>query len=254
MTQTDNQTTVIINDSSSAESNIATPEQSSGAGEKKVQLDVEGAPFLEEQKATPAPEEKKEEKQEEAKKEEPRREESKKDGEEEQPKKSKKKLIIILGLAMILLLGIGGALAFFFLMPEEDALPEGIPPDAYIVVVEDADYADYYHTEFVGDEVRVYSTTLEPFWIQLKNEDNSTVFLVCTFTLITEDSRIFRRLEAEMPKIRDSIRYFLNTKDYVFLTSYTNYPAIKRQLLNVVNKEIILGEFDDILYDNYVIK
>lgn len=256
MTQSiDNQTTVIVKNNNGENSNVDVNEQAppqQPAAPKKVQLDVEGAAFLEEVKEEEPVEEKKEETKAEGAKE-PKRERKKEEG-EEPVKKSKKKLFIILAIVLLLLAG-GGVAAYFFLFSEdENALPEGVPPDAFIVTVEDKTYSEYYSTEVVTDDGKtVYSTTLEPFSIPLKN-NGRTVLLECKFTLLTEKSELPRRLEAEKTKIRDAILYFLETKDYDFLTNYENYPMIKEQLLNVINKELIIGKYDEILFDNYVIK
>ncbi len=206
---------------------------------KKVQLDIDDAPFLADD-------------EEEKKKEEEESEEAEDDDKSEaKPKKSKKKLIII-GVAVLLLLIILAAAAYFLLFsggeePPVDVPQELVEPEPTTVIVT----VDESYTQPVITPV--YNTTLEPFWVEMRDASR-TFFLVCTFTISTENQDLSDEIQTKIPQIRDIIYYYLNTKDYVFLTSYDNFTVIKADLLEAVNEELIDGELEDILYDNYLVR
>ncbi len=198
--------------------------------DEKVQLDVEDAPFLNDD-APPAEEQTPSKKNDEPEA-------------EEKPKKSKKKLIIIVG--GIVLVAVIAAAAYFFLFsaPPEPEEPV-IPP--FVVTLNESDFKD-------PALPPVYNERLEPFWVQMTNPDGTTYFLVTTFTLSTENPELSTEIKSKIPVIRDTIYYYLQTKDYEFLTEFKNFPAIRKDLLEVVNKELLEAKLTDILYDNYVIR
>ncbi len=198
--------------------------------DEKVQLDIEDAPFLNDDE--PETEEKAPDK----KSDEPET--------EEQPKKSKKKLIIIAG-GLVLVLALAAAAYFFlFSAPPEPEEPV-IPP--FVVTLNESDFRD-------PALPPVYNEKLEPFWVQMTNSDGSTYFLVSTFTLSTENPELSAEIKSKIPVIRDTIYYYLQTKDYEFLTEFKNFPVIRKDLLEVVNMELLEAKLTDILYDNYVIR
>ncbi len=157
---------------------------------------------------------------------------------------SKKKKIIILAGALVFLLLIAGA-AFFFLTGEPPE-PEPLPEDLTFVVTVDEGYKQ-------PPINTVFNTPLEPFWVQIK-EGDKTFFLVCTFTLSTENTSLNKEIQSNIPLLRDTIYYYLNTKDFDFLSNYKNFTQIKADLLQEVNEQLGSGELEDILYDNYIVK
>ncbi len=230
-----------IIDSSATEANLATTDDYNEKANEKVQLDIEDAPFLEEpEEESPEPEESKTEDEEQ---------------EVEKPKKSKKKLLFMAGGATALL-SVLVVVAYFLFSPNpEEALtptPEELEAQAlaentYVVVLG-------------GDSPPppptppVFTENLDPFWVQLTTPKGGTIFLVSTFTLTTEIETLARELKSVMADVRDSIYYYLRTKDYNFLTDFKNFPAIKEEMLQLVNRELSAGEYSEILYDNYITK
>ncbi len=228
-----------IIDSSTTEANLATTDDYNEKAKEKVQLDIEDAPFLEE------PEE-----------EEPEEETTTESAEEpeEKPKKSKKKLLILAGGATALLSVLVVVGYFLFSSNPEEALPtpeeleaQALAENTYVVVL-GGDGAPPPPTP------PVFTENLEPFWVQLTTPTGGTIFLVSTFTLTTEIETLARELKSVLADVRDSIYYYLRTKDYNFLTDFKNFPAIKEEMLQLVNRELSAGEYTEVLYDNYITK
>ncbi len=230
-----------IIDNSATEANLATTEDYSEKAKEKVQLDIEDAPFLEE------PEEEKPAEEEE-------NTEASEEQAEEKPKKSKKKLIFLAGGATAVISALVVVAYFLFSPNPEEALPtpeeleaQAILDNTYVVILG-------------GDSPPppptppVFNETLEPFWVKLTTPKGGTIFLVSTFTLMTEIESLARELKSILPKVRDSIYYYLRTKDYNFLTDFKNFPLIKKEMLELVNRELSAGEYTEVLYDNYVTK
>ncbi len=221
--------------------------------ERKVELDLDEAPFLEEEK----------EEEPEVTEEEEKEEESKDKKKKFQLNLTKKKIIIIAAIALII---IGGAVAALFLLgggeseeptevveeveevvEEEAAEPEGPNMDLepFVVIVEE-------FKEPQGPPV--YTENLDPFWIEMKDDNNETIFLVCNFALVTGDEAFYKEIQANIPEIRDTIYYYLAARDYKLLTNHENFPLIKEGMLTLVNRLLKKDQLTDVLYDSYITK
>ncbi len=227
----------------------------------KVQLDIEDAPFLEDD----------EEEEEEEKAEGEKKGEEGEDGEEGEEgeegsgkkKKSKKKKLIIIGAAALLLIIIIAVAAFLFLggdkeeeipaepepyVPEVDAEGNIIPNlelEPFIVVVEP-------FVEPTGPPV--YSIDLEPFWVESRDADNKTFFIVCNFTLIAEEEKNLVNLNSQLSPIRDAIFYHLSTQDHELLTRPSNLQTLRKSLMDRVNELLPGIKIKDLLYTNYTVR
>lgn len=192
---------------------------------RKVQLDLEDADFLKEIEEEPK---------------ERTPEKVEVDEDAENKKKRKKKIIIISSAVILFLLLLSVAYFYFF----TDTIT-GPKKEPYIVIVKD--YKD-------PELAPVYTEVLEPFWVQMKNEQGETFFLVCNFAMSTEDADLSIELRTNLALIRDIIYYYLRTKDYRFLTDTNNFLQIKKDLLALINDKLAVNSLKDILYENYMIR
>lgn len=197
---------------------------------EKVQLDIDDAPFLNEDElpeessptdAIPSP-----------------RASSRKEEEpEEPPKKSKKKLIIII-LIPVLLIIIGIVVYFLFLRPEP-------PSEPITVLVEPS------QTAIVPKDFQI---TLDPFWTPFQKEDGSSVFLLSSFVLSTSEQKVSEEITAKMTTIRDAIYYYLISADPAYLLNSENAALIKSDMLDAINSYIVQGEVASVFFDSYITK
>lgn len=210
-----------------------TTEEFRDATIKKVQLDVDDAPFLGSAAAeatqnakeeftgsTPASISKKED--------------------VEKPK-SKKKLFIIIGAALLILIIGAGAFLFLGGEPPEDAGE----PFATIIIVP---------TPPKTDHVEQFQTKLETFWVPLKTNTNETRFLVATFILNTSNTNLQKEIESKINVIRDAIFFYLNNKEYEFLTDNSNIHQVKEELIFAINQNLVSSKLEELFFDSFLIK
>ncbi len=186
----------------------------------KVELDLEGAPFLEPE-APPEPEPS----------------ESKppattgKDGKpaEGAAKKSKKKLILLLG-AVVLLLLLGALAAAYFLFLKSDKPAE---PEVQVVVIPSTP------PELPKAPVAMFNISWAPFWVEVQDPEGEIRFVYCKFMLITDNQRIAMQVANKNSTLRDAVYYYLRNKPYTFLADLKQLDVVKSEVLNIINYYIL---------------
>ena len=203
---------------------------------RKVDLDLDDAPFLED-----------EEEEEEAA-EEP---EAPPTLAEPQPKKERKPLppwltnkFTIIGAGSALLLII---LALFLFSGGDEPAPEPAPEEE--VVVEPAPEPE------IPEEVQQdHLVSLEPFVVEEIDENGEIRFLEIKLIFTTPDTALADNLVRNTPTVRYALYYYLKNKDLTFLTDETNSEALKQELLAVVNQYMADGRFENLLFEQYLVK
>lgn len=196
------------------------------SAQKKVELDLEDAPFLNEE-----PEEKEQSTEQEQESSEP----AEANTESAAPKK-KKKLFIIGGIAALLLLLIGGAVFYFFFYDDE-ILPN-------IIVVENPE---------VQAPPKTFELKLDPFVIQCIDHNGKIHFVKGSFILSTIHNEVFFEISNNQKVIRDAIYYYLGIQDPDVLLNPVNHQLIKDGLFETVNKYVMSGSIDHLYIDSLLI-
>lgn len=184
----------------------------------KVELDLEGAPFLE-----PDPEEA------------PEAPASSADAPKaveggDKPPKNRKKLFIIAGAALLVLIIAAVLLAYFLLFSSES---KELPPDVPVIVVpsglptEEPAPVDKFHV------------TWEPFWVEVADPEGEIRFVYCKIVLVTDNQRIALQLDQKQTLIRDAVYYYLRNKPYSFLADLKQLDTLKVEMLNIINYYIL---------------
>ncbi len=241
---------------------VAPKEVKVGDAEKakaKVQLDIEDAPFLEDDE---------EEEEEEAAAGgdgggvETADGEKGEVGEDGKPKKKSKKKLIVLGILAFLLLTMLALIAILILGGgEDDAQLKGkgyeVQRDAdgnvivdpnlepFIVVVEP-------FVEPTGPPV--YSVELEPFWVEVRDPEGFTFFIVSDFSLVVEEEKNLSNINNQLASIRDAIYYHLSTQEYEVLTNPANLDTLRKSLTERVNELLSGIKLKDLLYTSYTVR
>lgn len=216
---------------SGADDMLDTSETSRAA--QKVDLDLDDAPFLDEE--------------EEVKQEAPPKQEAvgTEEPAEAPPKRDKKKLIIIGAAALVLLIGAGIAVRFLFFKPKPK--PVEAPP----AVEEPQDNG----TEDAKAEIPETMYRLEPFWVEQKGAKEDEVrFLIVRMLLGAKDPGAVKELEGKLLPARNAIFYYLKNKDVQFLADEDNTEKLRKELLLVVNQYVADTKFDTLLFEEYVVK
>lgn len=195
---------------------------------KKVELDLDDAPFLQaEDKSLPTP----------------THADVVPDAPEDETDKARRKKkirILIAGGVGLLLVGAAAVWWFFFRAPPPAGSP-GLEPEVIVVPSTPANVAP-------SEIVRPFA----PFIIPLKEPDGATHFLVCKFSALTKDANINREVDQQRVALRDAIYYYLKSKDSSFLLNARNGPEIKKELLSIFNDYLTQGQLEDILFESYL--
>ena len=225
-------------------------EAKAAAPAQKVELDLDDAPFLEDE---PPPEEPKPV----AETPPPAPEAPKDTG----PKKlsllerikaklpPKKKLLIIGGGAGVFL--IGAIVGAFFLFSGPKAPPPPPPP----AVVEP-------RRETLPSGPKLPDTpppaqfllSWDPFWVEQKDTEGSIRFLVCKFGVPTDSAPLYGEMQAKKVVLRDAIYYYLRNRTLTILDTEAKTAALKDELRTVINEHVASGKVEDIYIENYLIR
>lgn len=194
---------------------------------KKVELDLDDAPFLQAEEKAPDL---------------PSTVDAVPDAPDDSAKKNKKRKLLIIGAIALGVLAMAAAAAWwFFFRTPPPALPAGPEPEV-IVVPKAAPPGGPY------DIVREFA----PFTVPVKNAAGQTNFLVCKFSAITTDPGISREIDQQRIPLRDAIYFYLRNKNSDFLLDARNAPQIKTELISVFNDYLSQGKLEDILFESYL--
>ncbi|EFL50468.1 flagellar basal body-associated protein FliL [Solidesulfovibrio fructosivorans JJ]] len=206
---------------------------------QKVDLDLDDAPFLEDEEETPAAEEGQAE------------EASPFPIETEGEKPSKKKLILI--VAPVLLLLIGAAVYFFLLRkpapPPESA--EETPPAEEAPMPPPAPVPPPPEPPAPKQEIVM---PMEPFLVELTDAQGRTRFLTIRFTAVTQEKPVELEFKRNIIVVRDAVYYYLKNKKFEFLADKNNAEVLKKDVLSVINQFIGAQPLDNLLIEDYLVK
>lgn len=202
----------------------------SGSQLKKVELDLDDAPFLqsEEPPAVPAP----------------RTDDApaeSADAPADTGKSKRKKLIILGAAAGVLLLVVAAAVWWFVFRTPPPPPPEAPKPE--VIVVPSTPPA-----KSNPDIIKEFA----PFVIPTEAAKDGSRFLVCKFSAIIKDDGVSREIDQRMLSLRDAIYFYLRSKDNAFLMEARNGPQIKSDLVGVLNGYMAQGKIEDILFESYL--
>lgn len=203
--------------------------ETAGAPVKKVELDLDDAPFLQADEPPPPP--------------------VPTDGEPPAPvdegdkSKRKKRILILAGAAGVLLVAVAVAVWWFFFRTPPPAPPAPLEPEV-IVVPSAPTVTDS------GEIVRDFA----PFIVPVNDNLKETSFLVCKFSAITREPAVNQEMERQRVPLRDAIYYYLRGKDAAFLLDARNGESIKKDLMSVFNDYLTQGKLEDIVFESYLSK
>lgn len=95
---------------------------------------------------------------------------------------------------------------------------------------------------------------MDPFWVEQKDKDNKTRFLIARFAMTTTSEVLVAEYGRKTLILRDAVYYYLKNKDLRFLTDKKNAEKLKEDLLMVINQYMVEGEFDEILLEEYLVR
>lgn len=237
---------------------------SEGEAKFKVELDLDDAPFLEEEMVeeakpeTPSPAEEKEE-----------IEEEKKESFIKRLLSNKKKLIIVGGGALFLIIII--VVVLFLFMGGDDGASEKAtetveaveaveevqeepkeevpPPEPIIFKVQNG----------TGDDnptILPYQFLInwEPFLVPLKGSEGEIRLLQCTIAIPVDDESLHSELEKKKSALRDAVFYYLSHRPFGLLDTPKAQADFKRDIISVINERVLSAKIQDILIEDYLVQ
>ncbi len=161
---------------------------------------------------------------------------------------SKKKSKLLLMLLVLLLLGAGGGAAWYFLRDSSPAKPKSAAEKAAAATAA---------AKVVAAKPPVY-VTLEPFTVNLQQEDSSAQYLQVGLALKLADATFTDSIKQHMPEIRNRVLLLLSGKK----ASAISTPDGKKTLMAELAREIVqtLGVaaqenvLDGVLFTSFVIQ
>lgn len=206
---------------------------------RKVDLDLDDTPFLED-------EEEEEEEEEDFETEALEEPEEKKGP----PAWLKNKLVWVAAVVILVLLGVIVKLLFFTAPPpaqppEEPAVEEPAPEPEPAPAP-----APPPPPETAGETL----LRLEPFWVEQVDTEGDIRFLIVRIVLATDSNRLARDFKRETLLVRNAVYYYLRNKDLEFLSDKNNSERLKKELLTVINQYMSSGQFESLLFEEYLVK
>ena len=208
---------------------------------QKVDLDLDDAPFLEDEPEEAAPEP------------EPEAPPLDEPAPEEAKPASKKRLILIVA-ALVLLLAAGGA-AFFLLRkkPPPPLVKEPEPP----APVQEAPVPPPMPPEPPPmppkpKEERIVK--LAPFLVDVTDAQGHTHFLNIRFAAATYEASAELEFKRNRIVVRDAVYYYLKNKPLEFYTDKNNADVIKKDVLSVINQFVGAQPLDNLLIEDLLVR
>ncbi|WP_027184749.1 flagellar basal body-associated FliL family protein [Desulfovibrio inopinatus] len=216
---------------------------------QKVELDLDDAPFLEEEEEEPEPEE--------PEVEEPEPEEEK----APVPFWKRKKILLILLALLLLLVGSG---TYYFNFVSIDVAPPDLSSDENTPTETEAPTEMATGTEATAETPTPpppppppppeYAVDLEPFLIEQRDPKGPLRILGLKFSSKTIDPNLVEEIKQKNIILRDAVYYYLKNKDLVFLTNDKYSQTLKQDILTVMNQYLATGQLDTILIEEYVVR
>lgn len=148
---------------------------------------------------------------------------------------------IIIAAAAVLAVLVAVAVWWFFIRTPPPPPPDSPAPDVVVVPSTPAPTGPH-------DIVQAFS----PFIVPTDNADGTANFLVCKFSAITTDPKVQQEMNQKMIPLRDAIYFYLRGKDSAFLLDARNGEAIKKDLVSVFNDYLSQGKLEDIVFESYL--
>lgn len=219
----------------------------SGSGGQKVELDLDDAPFLEDDE----PEQKEEPK-----------EAAPADSTPEAPPQeapvpqtfmqrllANKKRLILAGAAFVLL--VAAAIAVNVFMGGDDApAPPPPPPQVEPTPVALPEGPPALPEAPAPKHVMNFA----PFWVEQKDTEGNIRFLSLTFATPTDNTMLFMELGGKMVILRDALFYYLSNRPPVMIQDETIMESLKSDLMTVINEHVGNGKINDIYIQSYLIQ
>jgi len=98
------------------------------------------------------------------------------------------------------------------------------------------------------------NVTFDPFWIELIDKDGKVRFLHLQFTIVATNKLAEGEISAKTFQLRDAVYYYVKNKEFAFLADTENLETLKSDILSVLNKFVAHDNIETILIDKYLVQ
>jgi len=112
----------------------------------------------------------------------------------------------------------------------------------------------------IEEEIPVVTETpqilirLDPFLIEQKDEEGKIRFLEIRVLVSTEDEGLSMQFKQETYAVRNALFYYLKNKDLQFLSDKKNSDKLKSELLAIINQYMGFGQFETLMFEQYLVR
>lgn len=164
----------------------------------------------------------------------------------EQVEKKKSPLIKVVVIVVLLaLLGGGGAAGYFFLIAPKLKSSGGAPHASQAATNEQGESGEGHS----GGSMK----PLDPFVVNL-TDGQGTRYLKAVVQLEMDNEMLSGEIDNKMPQIRDEIIMLLSSKSFDDLSSTPGKRALKRGMVESVNKYLSSGKVVNVFFSDFVIQ
>ena len=228
---------------------VLTPRQGASedaADSRKVELDIEGAPFLEEEEPEDAPQPKTSSPA--LQENEATRDEAEKEGRRGFLQKlfgNKKRLGLVAGAVVFVLLAPIGYLLISSDRsdpPPPEPVQNSVPPEAAPEPSPPPPLPD-----------RHYVFESAPYLVPLRGSEGEPRFLRLRYTVETESPNVFSELQTRGIPIRDAIYHYLSKRPPTLLSNEEQVNLLRSDLISIINQLIGTGKITELNFQEYLI-
>jgi flagellar FliL protein len=94
---------------------------------------------------------------------------------------------------------------------------------------------------------------VDPFFLERRGAEGEIRFLRCRFSIPTDNAALFGELKAKNIAVRDAIYYYLNNGPLVFLSSPEADILLKTDLISVINELLSAGKIQELFIEEYLV-
>ena len=233
-------------------SRVLTPRQEAAedaADSLKVELDIEDAPFLEEEEPEDAPQPEKSNPA--LQKNKAAQGEAEKKGLRGVLRKllgNKKRLGLVAGAAIFLLLA---PIGFLLLTNNRTALPPPEPAQSSAPPAAPEKAPEASPPPPLPDRRYVFESA--PYLVPLRGSEGEPRFLHLRYTVETENPSVFSELQARSIPIRDAVYHYLSKKPPTLLSNEEQVKLLRSDLINVINQLLGTDKITELNFQEYLI-
>ncbi|MDR0828350.1 MAG: flagellar basal body-associated FliL family protein [Desulfovibrio sp.] len=159
---------------------------------------------------------------------------------------TKKGKIIVAGVPLLLII-VG--LALYFLVFRKSAPPEPATPPPLTTTVVVPSSPPREDTPAPAK----FTYHLDRFFIPLRGSEGEIRFLRCGFTIPTDNEILISELKVKNIAVRDAIYYYLINKPLTFLADAKSGESLKEDIISIINENVATEKIRTIYIEDYMV-